>query len=296
MGDLVRIGDRLVGEGQPCFITAEIGINHNGDVEIAKQLIDVAVRAGAHAVKFQKRTVDIVYTAQELAKSRENPFGPTNGDLKRGLELDVEEYRQIDRYCREKGILWFVSCWDELSVDVMDAFDPPCYKIASASLTDDNLLKHTRAKGKPIILSTGMSTMEEIEHAVRVLGMKDLVILHCTSTYPSEDDELNLSLIPKFKGRFPACPIGYSGHETGVLPSVLAVHLGSFMIERHITLNRAMWGSDQAASLEPHGFELLVKYIRTVPVVLGDGQKVVYERELPIITKLRRVKSPVSPV
>ncbi len=295
MGGVVSIGGRQVGEGHPCFITAEIGINHNGDIELAKQLIDVAVRAGADAVKFQKRTVDVVYTPAELSRPRENPFGPTNGDLKRGLELDEEEYDEIVRTCRQQGILWYASCWDELSVDFIDRFNPPGYKIASASLTDDHLLRHTRSKGKPVILSTGMSTMEEIEHAVEVLGRQDLVILHCTSTYPAEDDELNLSLIARLKERVPQCPIGYSGHETGVMPSVVATLLGACMVERHITLNRAMWGSDQAASLEPHGLELLVKYVRAVPVILGDGNKVVYERERPILTKLRRVKSPVSP-
>jgi len=285
----VKIGDYLIGEGQSCFVIAEIGINHNGEIETAKKLIDVAVRSGADAVKFQKRTVDVVYTAEELARPRENPFGPTNGDLKQGLEFGVEEYKEIDRYCKEKGILWFASCWDEGSVDFIDQFDVPCYKIASASLTDDNLLRHTKSKGKPIILSTGMSTLEEIAHAVEILK-GDLVMLHCTSTYPSADDELNLKMIPRLKELF-GCPVGYSGHEVGVFPSVMAVSLGACVVERHVTLNRAMWGSDQAASLEPRGLELLVKYIRTWPTVLGNGEKIVYESEKPILSKLRRVKS-----
>ena len=284
---VVKIGNRLVGEGQPCFIVAEIGINHNGDLEIAKQLIDVAARSGADAVKFQKRTVEVVYPPEELMRPRENPFGPTNGDLKRGLEFGFEEYVEIDRACEEKGILWFASCWDEGSVDFISQFNVPCYKIASASLTDDILLRHTKSKGKPIILSTGMSTLEEIIHAVDILE-GNLVILHCTSTYPSADNELNLKAIPQFRERF-GYPIGYSGHEVGVIASVMAVCLGACMIERHITLDRAMWGSDQAASLEPHGFELLTKYIRLWPVALGSGEKVVYESEKPILKKLRRV-------
>src|SRR3954453_11168239 len=166
----VEVGNRLIGDDQPCFIIAEIGINHNGDIDLAKQLISVAVAAGCDAVKFQKRTVEVVYSAEELAKPRESPFGTTNGDLKRGLELDYYDYQEIDAFCRTSKIQWFASCWDEASVDFIDRFKPPCYKIASASLTDDNLLRHTRATGRPIILSTGMSTIDQIDHAVQVLG------------------------------------------------------------------------------------------------------------------------------
>src|SRR5262245_38295661 len=186
MRPTVQIGKKMIGDGQPCFIVAEIGINHNGSVEIAKKLIDAAALAGCDAVKFQKRTVDVVYTSEELAKPRENPFGPTNGDLKRGLEFGKKEYQEIDRYCKEKGILWFASCWDEAAVDFIEQFNPPCYKIASASLTDDALLRHHRRYGRPLIISTGMSTQEQIDHAVEVLGLKSLIILHCTSTYPSK--------------------------------------------------------------------------------------------------------------
>ena len=252
-------------------------------------MIDIAVTTGCDAVKFQKRTVDIVYTQEELAKERKSVFGNTNGDLKRGLEFGFEEYREIDAYCKEKGILWFASCWDEKSVDFIEQFDVPCYKIASASLTDDNLLKYTRSKGKPILLSTGMSTMEEIEHAVEVLGKENLVIYHCTSTYPSNAEETNLRAIPAFKEKF-GCPIGYSGHERGVTPSVLAVALGANSVERHITVDRTNWGSDQAASLEMAGLYHMVRDIRQVPDLLGDGNKIVYPREIPIIEKLRRVK------
>jgi N-acetylneuraminate synthase len=178
----VRLGSKIVGSTRPCYLVAEIGINHNGDIDIAKKLISVAVGSGCDAVKFQKRTVDVVYTAEELAKPRESPFGNTNGDLKRGLEFEFEEYREIDRYCREVKIDWFASCWDEASVDCIAQFNVPCFKIASASLTDDNLLRHTRATGKPIILSTGMSTIEEIDRAIDVLGKEDLVLLHACST------------------------------------------------------------------------------------------------------------------
>lgn len=289
MSKCVKIADKFVGDSYPCFVIAEIGINHNGSVSLAKKMIDIAVTTGCDAVKFQKRTVDIVYTQEELAKERNSVFGKTNGDLKRGLEFGLKEYKEIDTYCKEKGIIWFASCWDEQSVDFIDQFNVPCYKIASASLTDDNLLKHTRAKGKPILLSTGMSTIEEIRHAVEVLGEEDLIIYHCTSTYPSDANEMNLRVIEEFKKEFD-CPIGYSGHERGVTPSVLAVALGANSVERHITTDRTNWGSDQAASLEMAGLYHLVRDVRQVPLLLGNGKKVVYPRELPIIDKLRRVK------
>ena len=285
----VKIGNKTVGDGYPCFIIAEIGINHNGSVNLAKKMIDIAVTTGCDAVKFQKRTVDIVYTKEELARERKSVFGNTNGDLKRGLEFGEEEYREIDEYCKKKGILWFASCWDENSVDFMEKFDIPCYKIASASLTDDNLLRYTRKTGKPILLSTGMSTMEEIRHAVSILGEDDLIILHCTSTYPSNAEETNLRVIETFRKEF-SCPIGYSGHERGVTPSVLAAALGACAVERHITTDRTNWGSDQAASLEMAGLYHMVRDIRQTPDLLGDGIKVVYPREIPIIEKLRRVK------
>lgn len=207
MANCVKIANKIIGDGYPCFIIAEIGINHNGSVALAKKMIDIAVTTGCDAVKFQKRTVNVVYTKEELAKERKSIFGNTNGDLKRGLEFGEKEYKEIDEYCKEKGILWFASCWDEASVDFMEKFDIPCYKIASASLTDDNLLKYTKSKGKPILLSTGMSTMEEIRHAVSILGEDNLIIYHCTSTYPSNADETNLRAIEAFKKEF-SCPIG----------------------------------------------------------------------------------------
>ena len=290
MAKCVKIANKTVGDGFPCFIIAEIGINHNGSVALAKKMIDIAVTTGCDAVKFQKRTVDIVYTKEELAKERNSVFGTTNGDLKRGLEFGEEEYKEIDNYCREKGILWFASCWDEQSVDFISKFAIPCFKIASASLTDDNLLKYTKfkANGKPILLSTGMSTLEQIRHAVKILGEENLIIYHCTSTYPSNANEMNLRVIESLKQEFD-CPIGYSGHERGVTPSVLAVALGANSVERHITTDRTNWGSDQAASLEMAGLYHMVRDIRQVPELLGDGNKIVYPRELPIIEKLRRV-------
>lgn len=287
---MVRIGSQTVGDWHPCYVVAEIGINHNGDVDIAKNLIDVAVTAGCNAVKFQKRTVEVVYTPEELARPRESPFGTTNGDLKHALEFGSGQYREIDSYCREKGIVWFASCWDEGSVDFIDQFDVPCYKIASASLTDDDLLKHTRSKGKPIILSTGMSSLEQIDHAVKLLGKTDLVLLHSCSTYPAYYEELNLRVIPVLRQQF-GVPVGYSGHETGIPSSVAATAIGACMVERHLTLDRAMWGSDHAASLEPNGIHRLVRDIRLVETALGDGVKRVLDRELPVMEKLRRIGS-----
>jgi N-acetylneuraminate synthase len=284
----VKIGKKQLGKDQPCYVIAEIGINHNGDIELAKKLINVALGADCDAVKFQKRTIDVVYTPEELAKPRENPFGNTNGDLKRGLEFEQDEYEEIDRYCREVKIDWFASCWDEASVDFISQFKVPCFKIASASLTDDNLLRHTRAVGKPIILSTGMSTMDEVDHAVEVLGKQDLALLHACSTYPAYYEELNLRVIDVLKERY-GVPVGYSGHETGLPSSVAAAVMGACMIERHITLDRSMWGSDHAASLEPNGITRLVRDIRLIEKSKGDGVKRVLEREQPIIKKLRRV-------
>jgi len=281
------IQGRSVGEGERCFIIAEIGINHNGLVSQAKALIDVAVNSGADAVKFQKRTVDIVYTEEELATPRESVFGETNRDLKEGLEFGQDEYAEIDEYCRSQGILWTASCWDEASVDFIAQFDPPFFKIASASLTDDALLRHHRKYAAPILLSTGMSTLDEIDHAVEILGKSNLAILHCTSTYPCSLNELNLSAIPSFASRY-GIPVGYSGHEVVFIPSYSAVLVGACIVERHLTLDRSMWGSDQAASLEPDAFGKLVKYIRAVPEMMGDGEKIVYDSEIPVRKKLRR--------
>jgi N-acetylneuraminate synthase len=284
----VRIAGREIGPGRRVLFIAEIGINHNGDVSLAKKLITAAAAAGCDAVKFQKRTVDVVYNADELARPRESPFGETNGDLKYGLEFGEDEYRELDAFCRSLELIWFASCWDPASVDFIEQFDPPAYKIASPSLTDDELLRHTRATGKPIILSTGMSSFEQIDHAVELLGRDDLILMHTTSTYPSQPDELNLRVIPNLASRY-SVPIGYSGHEVGLSTTLAAVALGGCAVERHITLDRAMWGSDQAASVEPQGIARLVKDVHAVEDALGDGIKRVYDSELPVMQKLRRV-------
>ena len=288
----VKIGSKQVGDGQPCYVIAEVGINHNGDIDLAKRLISVAAAAGCDAVKFQKRTVEIVYTEKELSTPRPNPFGETNGDLKRGLEFGQEDYEEIASFCKSLKIPWLVSPWDEQSVDFMEKFDTPVYKIASASLTDDALLKHVRATGKPIFASTGMSTYEEIDHAVEVLGKEDLILMHTTSTYPAKYEQLNLRAIPEMHARY-GVPIGYSGHETGIPTTVAAAVLGACAVERHITMDRAMWGSDQSASLEPNGISRLVRDIRLVEQSLGDGVKRVYEEEVPVMKKLRRVGAAV---
>ena len=283
----VRIGQRFVGPGRPVVVVAEIGINHNGDVALAKKLVEAAAKAGCDAVKFQKRTIEIVYTAEELARPRESPLGATNGDLKRGLELGYDEYAEIDRQCRSLGIPWFASCWDRFSVDFIEAFDPPCFKIASACLADDALLVYHRSKKRPILLSTGMSALAQIDHAVEVLGDEDLILLHCTSAYPSKVDELDLKVIPTLSERYNV-PVGYSGHEVGLSTTLAAVALGACLVERHLTLDRAMWGSDQAASVEPQGLARLVKDIRAIERALGDGVKRVYDSEFPVRNKLRR--------
>ncbi len=269
-------------------MVAEIGINHNGDLDIARKLISAALLAGCEAVKFQKRTIEAVYTQEELARPRESPFGSTNGDLKRALEFRRSEYEAIAQYCEQHKILWYASCWDEASLDFIERFDPPCYKIASACLTDDNLLRHHRRYGRPMILSTGMSTIEQIDHALEVLGSDNLILMHCNSTYPAKPEELNLRAIQTLKERYEV-PVGYSGHEVGLATSVAAATLGACMIERHITLDRAMWGSDQAASVESHGFVRLVRDIRVIETAMGNAAKGVYESEMPVMKKLRRV-------
>jgi N-acetylneuraminate synthase len=287
----VAIGARAIGPGLPVFVVAETGINHNGDLDLARRLIAAAAAAGCDAGKFQKRTVAAVYTAAELAQPRDSPFGRTNGDLKRGLEFGPAEYAAIDAACREAGLLWFASCWDERSVDFIETFDPPCHKVASACLTDLGLLRRLRATGRPLLLSTGMSTLAQVDAAVDASGRSDVVLMHCTSTYPSPVDELNLRAIPRLAARYDV-PVGYSGHEVGLSTTVAAVALGAVVVERHLTLDRAMWGSDQAASIEPDGFARLVKYIRAVERALGDGEKRVYDSEVPAMRKLRRVGKP----
>ncbi len=284
----VKIGNRMVGDGYPAYIIAEIGINHNGDLDTAKDMILSAKETGADAVKLQKRTPELCVPKEQRDIMRETPWGYiTYMAYREHVEFGREAYQEIDRYCKELGIDWFVSVWDEEAVNFMEQFDPICYKIPSASLTDHSLLRKIRATGRPMILSTGMSTGEQIKDAVAAIGTQDLIITHATSAYPCDPEELNLRMIPTLKEQYP-CPIGYSGHEVGLVTSVVAVSLGACLVERHFTLDRSMWGGDQAASVEPGGFRLLVKYIRVTAMALGDGVKRVYESEQSSLKKLRR--------
>ena len=288
----VRVGSHRIGRGEPVFVVAEIGINHNGSVEIAKKLIDGACLSGADAVKFQKRTPELCVPVEQWEIERDTPWGRmTYIDYRRKVEFGEAEFSALDRHCRDRGMPWFASCWDEPSVDFMERFEPPCYKAASASLTDHELLRKMKGTGRPLMISTGMSTLEEIDDAVASVGGANLLIAHATSTYPCPSHELNLRMIHTLQSRFPECPIGYSGHETGLAPTWAAVTLGATFVERHITLDRAMWGSDQAASVEIGGFMRLVSNIRDIERAMGDGVKRVYPGELPQIAKLRRVKT-----
>ncbi|MDP2763046.1 MAG: N-acetylneuraminate synthase family protein [Enterobacteriaceae bacterium] len=269
------------------FIIAEIGINHNGDINIAKKLIDIAVDCGCDAVKFQKRTINLVYTEAELNQKRRTPFGTLNLHLKEALEFNNDQYRQIDEHCKKRKILWSASCWDEKSWYFINKFKVPFLKIPSALLTNDCLLKDAKKFKKPIILSTGMSTIKQIDHAIQVLGKKNIVLMHSTGTYPTLPEEVNLKMITTLQKRY-KIPIGYSGHELDILVSVLAVALGARAIEKHITLDRKMWGSDQNSSIEPDELKRMVQLIREAEFLLGDGKKKIYPREIPIIKKLRR--------
>ncbi|MFE3647936.1 MULTISPECIES: N-acetylneuraminate synthase family protein [unclassified Streptomyces] len=289
------LGDRPVGPGRPVYVTGEIGINHNGDLENAFALIDAAADAGCDAVKFQKRTPEICTPRDQWDIERDTPWGRmTYIDYRHRVEFDEDGYRAIDEYCKKRGIAWFASPWDVESVAFLEKFDVPCYKVASASLTDDELLRALRATGRTVILSTGMSTPKQIRHAVEVLGSDNIVLCHATSTYPAKAEELNLRMIHTLQAEYPNVPIGYSGHETGLQTTLAAVALGATFVERHITLDRAMWGSDQAASVEPQGLTRLVRDIRTIEESLGDGVKKVYESELGPMKKLRRVTGVIA--
>ncbi|GAA2664691.1 N-acetylneuraminate synthase family protein [Streptomyces lunalinharesii] len=292
---LRSLGDRPVGPGRPVYVTGEIGINHNGDLENAFALIDAAADAGCDAVKFQKRTPEVCTPRDQWDIERDTPWGRmTYIDYRHRVEFDEDGYRAIDEYCTKRGIAWFASPWDVESVAFLEKFDVPCYKVASASLTDDELLRALRATGRAVILSTGMSTPKQIRHAVEVLGSENIVLCHATSTYPAKAEELNLRMIHTLQAEYPNVPIGYSGHETGLQTTLAAVALGATFVERHITLDRAMWGSDQAASVEPQGLTRLVRDIRTIEESLGDGVKKVYESELGPMKKLRRVPGVVA--
>ncbi len=287
----VKVGNKYIGEGEPCYFIAEIGINHNGSLDFAKKIIDDSIKAGCDAVKFQKRTPEICVPKDQWDKQRETPWGIMSYiEYKHKVEFGEHEFKEIDRYCKEKGIEWFASCWDEPSVDFIEQFDPALYKAASASLTDLELLKKMKDTGKPLMISTGMSTMQEIKKAVEFIGEDNLLIAHSTSVYPCPVEQLNLSMIKTLKQKFPNNVIGYSGHETGLAPTYAAVAIGANFIERHVTLDRAMWGSDHAASVEMHGVERLINHIRDIEKAFGDGIKKVYDSELGQREKLRRVK------
>ena len=286
----LKIGRHVIGTGHPTYIIAEIGINHNGDIKIAEEMIRAAKNAGVSAVKFQKRTPLLCVPPEERSKMRETPWGYiTYLEYREHVEFGKEEYTRIDELCRELEIDWFASVWDEEAIDFLEQFTPIAYKVPSASLTDTGLVEKLNATGRPIILSTGMSTMEQIRESVSHFDIDRLAITHATSAYPCDPKELNLRMVETLSAEFD-CPVGYSGHEVGLIPSVVAVGLGATIIERHFTLDRAMWGTDQSASVEPSGMARLVKYIRVTEQALGDGVKKVYDSELPSLKKLRRVK------
>ncbi|MET0991073.1 MAG: N-acetylneuraminate synthase family protein [Lacisediminihabitans sp.] len=286
----VTIGRSTIGAGQPVYVIGEIGLNHNGDVDLAMRLIDVAADAGAQAVKFQKRTPEISTPEHMKNTPRDTPWGQmTYLDYRYRVEFSREQYVEIGDYATLRGLDWFASPWDEPSVDFLESLNVVAHKVASASVTDLGMLRALAATGKPVILSTGMSTLEQIDAAVAVFDPSKLIILHATSTYPLPPEEANLRMIGSLQERYPEIPIGYSGHERGLQISVAAVALGATVVERHITLDRAMWGSDHAASLEPDDFSHLVRDIRVVGEALGDGEKRIYPGELAPLAKLRRV-------
>ena len=290
MAKELKIGNKTIGAGHPTYVIAEIGINHNGDIEIAEKMIRAAKEAGVDAVKFKKRTPLLCVPPEERSKMRETPWGYiTYLEYREHVEFGQKEYARIDALCKELGIDWFASVWDEEAIDFLEQFDPIAYKVPSASLTDNGLIDKLNSTGRPIILSTGMSTMEQIRESVGHFDMNKLAITHATSAYPCDPSELNLRMVETLTKEFD-CPVGYSGHEVGLIPSVVAVGLGASIVERHFTLDRSMWGTDQSASVEPGGMERLVKYIRVTEQALGDGVKKVYDSELPSLKKLRRVK------
>lgn len=287
--------NRSIGAGEPAYVIAEIGINHNGSLELAKKLIDEAAASGCDAVKFQKRTPEICTPKDQWEIMRDTPWGRMSYiNYRKLIEFGYDEYAAIDQHCKEKGIDWFVSCWDEEAVDFIEQFNPPIYKFASASLTDHSLIAKVKSLNKPYILSTGMSTMEEITSAINAFGTENLLIAHSTSAYPCPPAELNLNMIKTLQQLYPSTPIGYSGHETGLATTLAAVVMGASFVERHFTTDRAMWGSDQAASVEPQGMTKLVRDIRDVETALGDGVKKVYDSEIGPMKRLRRVITPAQ--
>jgi N-acetylneuraminate synthase len=286
----VSIGSHVIGGGHPAYVIAEIGLNHNGDVDLAKRLIDVAADAGANAVKFQKRTPEIATPEHMRDVQRETPWGTMSYlDYRRRVEFGRDEYVEVGDHATMRGLDWFASPWDVPSVEFLEDLNVVAHKVASASLTDTELLEALRETGKPVILSTGMSTMEQIDRAMGVLNTDRVILMHATSTYPMESEEANLRMTSTLRDRFAGVPVGYSGHERGLQISLAAVALGAVAVERHITLDRTMWGSDHAASLEPGGLEHLVRDVRIIETALGDGVKRVFPGEQAPMAKLRRV-------
>ena len=270
------------------LIIGEVGINHNGDIDIAKKLIDMSVRCGCDAVKFQKRDIDIVYSEEELLKLRESPWGNTQRDQKEGLEFSEKEYDIINDYCNEKKINWFASAWDEKSLDFLDKYNLKHNKIASAMITNLDFLNAAAKKNKYTFISTGMSTYSNIDKAVEIFKKNNcnFELMHSVSTYPCSEDRLNLHLIEKLRDKY-KCKVGYSGHEASVSPSVVAVARGANSLERHITLDRSMYGSDQSASLEEAGLRELISTVRKIPTVIGNEDKMIFDCEVEVAKKLR---------
>lgn len=274
------------------FIISEAGINHNGDMNIVKKLIDGAKECGSDAIKFQKRTVDVVYTKEELDKSRESPWGTTNRQQKEGLELSKDNYDEIDSYCKSKGIEWFASAWDSQSQDFLKQYNLRYNKIASAMLTNREFITQVAKERKYTFISTGMSTIEQIESAVSVFVENSCPyeLMHCNSVYPMPKEEANLKTIPYLRDRF-SCKVGYSGHEAGIIISCAAVAMGATSIERHITVDRSMYGSDQSASLEINGLRKMIQYIRDIESSMGSMGKFVSDKEKEIAKKLRKINT-----
>lgn len=270
------------------FVIAEIGINHNGDLDIAKRLIDMAKRCDCDAVKFQKRTIDVVYTKEVLDAPRESPWGTTQRQQKEGLEFGEKQYDEIDAYCKSVGIEWFASAWDVPSQKFLRKYDARHNKVASAMVTHPDFLEAVAEERKPTFLSTGMCSYEEVDRAVAIFKKHNcpVVLLHTVSEYPAPEDVLNIACMHALRSRY-GVPVGYSGHEASVSPSVIAAAQGAVAVERHITLDRAMYGSDQAASLEEAGLRDMVAMIRKIPVVLGDGEKRITSKEVTVASKLR---------
>ncbi|MDA3781232.1 MAG: N-acetylneuraminate synthase family protein [Bacteroidales bacterium] len=285
----LNIGNKTISKDSPIFFIAEIGINHNGSLELAKKMIDMAVEAGCDAVKFQKRTPEICVPEAQRGKLRETPWGEmTYFDYKKKIEFEDKEYTEIDKYCKEKGILWTASSWDIPSLEFLERFNVPFHKVASAKITDREMMEKLRDTGKPIILSTGASTLEQVKRAVKIFeGHNELALLHCNSGYPAKDEELNLNAIKTLEKELPGLIIGYSGHEQGIAATLVAATLGAKIIERHITLDRTMWGTDQSASIEPQGLQKLMRDLHKLPIWLGSGEKVVFETEKKVMEKLR---------